>query len=76
MSRQSQKSNGRSRFSNHWRPGGDIRATCEHCPWLRIEQFSKPINRLARQHVEETGHTVELRRESYTLVTPEADRVA
>lgn len=67
------KSNGRSRFAERWQPAGDYRAECESCDWLRIEQFKKPVARIAREHVEETGHVVSITVQSYTRVLPELE---
>ena len=57
---------------SHWQPAGDYRALCtEHgCDWMRVEQFRRAIQRVAREDAGETGHTVELRRQQYKLVEP------
>lgn len=56
-----------------WRPMRDYRMACAEpgCDWRRIEQFKRDAHRVARDHADETGHTVEMQRQQYKTIRPQ-----
>lgn len=56
----------------HWRRSGDFRLVCAECPWMQIERTRRAATRAAKFHAEEYGHVVELHRQQFKLITPEA----
>lgn len=56
----------------HWRPTGDRRVACTGCEWMQIERTMNAAKKAAKLHVDLTSHTVELHRQQYKLIRPEA----